>query len=116
MRPLILSFLPARFDDGGGFFFHADLLAAAEVFDVEGFEVDAEFFKDGGAAGDDGDVFQHGLAPIAKARGLDRDDFQRAAELVDNQRGESFACDIFGDDEQGPCRSRRPCRGRGGDL
>ena len=48
-----------------------DLLGPAELRDFEVLELDAEFFEDRGAAGDNRDVFEHGLAAIAKARGLD---------------------------------------------
>ena len=48
-----------------------DLLGPAELGELDVFELDAEFFEDGRAAGDDGDVFEHGLAAIAEAGGLD---------------------------------------------
>ena len=69
------------------------------------------------AAGEDGDVFEHGLAAIAEAGGLDGGDLERAAELVDDEGGEGFAFDVFGDDEQrlavlGGLAQRRG-RGRG---
>ena len=51
------------------------------------------------AAGDDGDVFQHGLAAIAEARGLDGGNLQGAAKLVDDEGGEGLAFDVLGDDE-----------------
>src|SRR5690606_20458343 len=72
------------FDDGGVFLVHADLLGAAEVRQLDVFELDAEFFEDGGAAGEDGDVLEHRLAAIAEAGGLDRDDLQNASQLVHN--------------------------------
>ena len=46
------------------------------------------------------DVFQHGLAAIAVAGSLDGTALERAAELVDDQRGQGFAFDVFGDDQQ----------------
>ena len=52
------------------------------------------------AAGEDRDVFQHRLATIAEARGLDRADLQRAAELVHDQGRERFAFDVFRDDQE----------------
>ena len=52
------------------------------------------------AAGEDGDVLQHLLAAIAEARGLDGCAVQGAAELVDDERRERFAFDVFGDDEK----------------
>ncbi len=53
-------------------------------------------------AGQDGDVLQHGLATIAEARRLDGADLDDAAHGVDHQRGQRFAFDIFGDDQQRP--------------
>ena len=63
-------------------------------------ELDAEVFRDRLAAGQDRDVLQHGLAAIAEARRLDGRDLEAAAQLVDDERGERLAFDVFGDDEQ----------------
>ena len=52
------------------------------------------------AAGQDGDVLQHGLAAIAEARSLHGRNLQAAAQLVDDERGQSLAFDVLGDDEQ----------------
>ena len=49
-------------------------------------EIDAQFFHDRLPAGEDRDVLEHRLAPIAEARGLHRGDLQHAAELVHHQR------------------------------
>ena len=76
-------------------------LARPSSLELDVFELDAEFLEDGGAAGDDGDVFEHGLAAIAEAGGLDGDDLEGAAELVDDEGGEGFAFDVLGDDQQG---------------
>jgi hypothetical protein len=53
------------------------------------------------AAGEDGDVLEHGLAAVAEAGGLDGGDLQGAAHFVDDEGSEGFAVDVFGDDEQG---------------
>ena len=58
------------------------------------------FFGDNGAAGQDGDVFQHGLAPIAEARSLDGNGLQDATDVVHDQGCQRFAIDIFSDDQQ----------------
>ena len=63
-------------------------------------QLDAQVLEDRLAAGQGGDVFQHGLAAIAVARGLDGADLQDALELVDHQRGQGIAFDVLGDDEQ----------------
>jgi hypothetical protein len=99
-------------DDGGVVLVDGDLLGAAEVGELDLLELDAEFFHDGLAAGEDGDVLEHGLAAIAEAGGLDGGDLEDAAELVDDEGGEGFAFDILGDDEQ-DAPARRSCRGWG---
>jgi hypothetical protein len=76
-------------------------LARAEVFDLDALELDAEVFGDGLAAGEDGDVLEHGLAAIAEARSLDGSDVQRATQLVDDEGRERFAVDVLSDDESG---------------
>ena len=53
---------------------------------------------------------QHGLAAIAEARRLDGRDLQRAAQLVDDERRERFAFDVFRDDEQRTAAAARPAR------
>ena len=75
-------------------------LARAEVFELDVLELDAEVFGDGLAAGEDGDVLQHGLAAIAEAGGLDGRDVQRAAQLVDDEGRERFAVHVLSDDDE----------------
>src|SRR5207244_12541251 len=53
-----------------------------------------------GTAGHDSDVFQHRLAAVTEARGLDRGSLKDAAEVVDHQGGKRFAFQILGDDQQ----------------
>ena len=43
---------------------------------------------------------EHGLAAIAETRRLHGSDLQPAAQLVDDQRGESLALDVLGDDHE----------------
>ena len=87
-------------DDGGVFLAHFDALGLAQVGQRDLFERQADFFGDDLAAGQDGDVFQHGLAAVAEARSLDGHDLQDAADGVDHQRSQGFAFDFFGDDQQ----------------
>ncbi|GLR45825.1 hypothetical protein GCM10007880_63430 [Mesorhizobium amorphae] len=56
--------------------------------------------RDDLATGEDGDVFQHGLAAINEARSLDGGDLQAATQLVDDQRGQSLAFDVFRDERE----------------
>ena len=75
-------------------------LARPSICERDVLELDAEVFGDHLAAGEDGDVLEHGLAAIAEARRLDGRDLEAAAQLVDDERGERLALDVLGDDEQ----------------
>ena len=77
-----------------------DAASAAQVVDGGAIELAADFLGDDRAAGQDGDVFQHGLAAIAEAGGLDGQDVEGAAQLVDHQGGQGLAVDVLGDDDQ----------------
>src|SRR4051812_21457945 len=87
-------------NDRGVLFLDDDFLGFAEIVQRRFLELEADFIGDDGAAREDRDVLQHGLAAIAEARGLDGSHFQDAADVVDHERGESFAFDVFGDHEQ----------------
>src|SRR6267143_665804 len=93
--------LAGAFDDRGVVLVDDDLLGATEVLKLHVLELDAEVFGDGLAAGEGGDVFEHGLAAVAKARGLDGSALQRAAEFVHHESRERFALDVFSDDQEG---------------
>jgi hypothetical protein len=60
----------------------------------------ADFVGDHLAAGQDGDILQHGLAPVAEAGGLDGRDLDDAANGVDHQGRQRLAFDILGDNQQ----------------
>ena len=75
-------------------------LARPRSSSLNAFQLDAGLFHDGLAAGQDRDVFQHGLAAVAEARGLHGADIERSAQLVDHQRGQRFAFHFFGDQQQ----------------
>ena len=66
-----LAMLAFAFDNGGVVLVDGYLLGLPEVAHLDVFELDAQVFGDGLAAGQNGDVLQHGLAAIAEARGLD---------------------------------------------
>ncbi len=75
-------------------------MASTEIVELEVLELDPEVLGDRLAAGEDRDVLQHGLAAVAEAGGLDGSDLQRAAQLVDDERGERLALDVLGHDQQ----------------
>src|SRR6185369_8079843 len=92
--------LAFAFDDRGVVLVHRDLLGLAEVADLDVLQLDAQVFGDGLAAGEGGNVLQHGLAAIAEARGLYGRDLESATQLVDNQGSERFAFDVFSHDQE----------------
>ena len=92
--------VPAAVDDGGRVLVHRDALGAAEILQPDALQLDAGLFHDCLAAGQDRDIFQHGLAAIAKARGLHRAGTERAAQLVHYERGQGFAFHVFGNHQE----------------
>ena len=97
---LDVRLLAGAVDYGGLFLLDDDLLGAAKHGRGHVLELDAEIFGNQLAAGEDRDVLEHGLAAIAEAGSLHRGNLQAAAQLVDYQRGNRFALDIFGDDDE----------------
>src|SRR5690606_29391437 len=97
---LDLGLLAGAVDDGGVLLLDHHLLGLAQHVERDVLKLDAEVFANGGAAGEDGDVFEHGLAAVAKARSLDGSHLQAATQLVDDERGKCFALAILGNDEQ----------------
>ena len=93
--------LTAAFDDRGVVLVDGDLLGAPEILNLHVLQLDAEVFGDGLAAGQGRDIFEHRLATIAEAGSLNRGALQGAAQLVDHQRRQRFAFDVFRDDHQG---------------
>src|SRR5439155_18150965 len=95
-----LRVLAFAFDDRGVVLVHRDLLGLAKILDLHVLQLDAEVFGDGLAAGEGGNVLQHGFAAIAEARRLDGADLQRAPQLVDHARGHGLALDVLSHNQQ----------------
>src|SRR5438445_624975 len=87
-------------DDRGVVLVHDHLLGAAEVIELEVFELDAEVLRDRLAPGHGRDVLEHGLAAIAEAGRLDGAARARPAQLVHHQGRQSLAFQVLGDDEK----------------
>ena len=92
--------MPCALDDRGVLAVDRDLAGPAEVGELDALELDAEVLEDRLAAGQHGDVAEHGLAAVAVAGGLDGGDLEDAAELVDDQGRQRLALDVLGDDQQ----------------
>ena len=100
MRPLISLVAALAFDDRGVVLVGHDLGGLAQIVQRHGLELAAQFFGDDGAAGQDGDVLQHGLAAITKTGGLDGQNVEHAAQLVQHQRRQRFAVHVFRNDDE----------------
>src|SRR5208283_5568780 len=59
-------------DNSGVVLVDGHLLGCAEFFEFYVFKLEAEILGDGLATSEDGDVFEHGLAAIAKTGSFDR--------------------------------------------
>ncbi len=72
----------------------------AEHGGVDGLELQAQFVGDNLSTGQDGHILQHGLATVAKARGLDGAGLEGATDVVQDQGRQCFAVDVLSDDQQ----------------
>ncbi len=95
-----IGLLAGAVDDGRVVLVDDDTLGAAKIGQGDVVELDAKFFGDQLAAGEDGDIFEHRFAAVAEAGGLDGHTAQGAANLVDHQSRQGFAFDVFGDDDE----------------
>ena len=87
-------------NDGCGLLGNLDGLSATEHLCADLVKVDAELLDDCLAAGENSDVLEHALTTVAVCRSLDCADVQNAAELVEDEGGQSLAVDVLSHDEQ----------------
>src|SRR3954463_8608314 len=97
---LDVGLLAGAIDDRGVLLVDHHLLGATEHGERDVLHLDAEIFRDRLTTGQNRDVLQHGLAAIAEARSLDGGNLEATAQTVDDEGGESFAFDVFRDDDQ----------------
>jgi len=81
-------------------FVDGDLLGAAEILEFDVLELDAEVFVMA-CAGQGGDVFEHGLAAVAKARALTAAHCKVPRSLFHHESARAFAFNILSDDQEG---------------
>src|SRR5690554_259216 len=87
-------------DNGGVFLGYVDTLGSTQVIQSGVLQSQAYFFGNHSTTGQDGDVLQHFLTTVTKARRLDGVDFNDATHVVHNQGCQRFAFDVFSDDLQ----------------
>src|SRR5690606_25062236 len=90
----------AAVHDGGVVLGDDDLAGGTEEIQGGVLELEADGLGDHGATGEGGDVAEHGLAALTEPGGLDGNRVEGATDLVDHERGQSFAFDVLGDDQQ----------------
>src|SRR5690606_21171799 len=79
---------------------HHDLAGAAEQVEADVLQLEADLLADDLAAGQHGDVAEHGLAAVTEAGGLDGDRLEGPADLVHDQGRQGLALHVLGDDQQ----------------
>ena len=104
MRPWTSALRAGTLDDRRLVLGDDDLAGAAEQVEADVLELEADLLGDDLAAGEDRHVLEHRLAALAEAGGLDGDRLERAADLVDDERGERLALDVLGDDHERAAR------------
>ncbi len=89
--------LASALDDGSSILVGADCARAAKIAQRGVLKFEASLLRDDLCACQDSDIFQHGLAAITEAGSLDRQHVERAAQLVDHQRGQRLAIYVLSD-------------------
>src|ERR1700694_2227592 len=92
--------LSGTFDDRRVIFGDRHAPSLAQLVELHRIELEPELLRDHLAGRKDGEVFQTGLCAVTKARRLDGDGGERAAQFVDDQGGLRLALDVLGDDQQ----------------
>src|SRR5450830_469524 len=97
---LYVGFLAGAADDRSVLLFDHYLLGAAEHVQSDLVKFDAEIIADRLSAGEDRNVFEHRPAAIAEAWCFHRRNLEAAAQIVDDERGQSLALNILGDNDE----------------
>ena len=79
---------------------NVDFLGGTEIGNFDVLDFNAQIFEDRFSAGQHGNVFQHRFATVAVTGSFDGCNIENPAHLVDDESGESFAFNVFGNDQQ----------------
>ena len=88
-------------DNGGVVLVDAYPLGPTQIVHVHIFQLDPQILGDDPTAGENGDVLQHGLAPVPEAGGLDRRTPKGSADLVDHQGGQGLPLHLLRNHQKG---------------
>ena len=95
-----ISFVALAADNPGVVFVGPNPVCFPTVINSYRVEFPAGILRDNCPAGKNGDILQHGLAPVTETRSFDRQDIKGSAHLVDHQRRQGFAVNVVGNDHQ----------------
>ena len=87
-------------DDRGVVLVHGHALGRAQVLERGVLELESHFLAHHGAAGQDREILQHGLAAVAEARRLARCHLDDAAHVVHDQRRQRLTFHVLGNHYQ----------------
>ena len=87
-------------DDGGGVLGDHDLTAVTQIFHLGVRQLHVQLAGNDGAAGEHSDILKHFLPAVAEAGGLHADHVEAALQTVQQQRCQSVALHVLGDDHQ----------------
>ena len=87
--------------DGGVVLADDHLVAGAQHLDGSLLQLQTCVLADYQTACQDGDILQHGLSAVAKARSLHGANLQLAAQTVHHKCGQSLAIHVLGNHQQG---------------
>src|SRR2546428_5960060 len=99
--PHDLVLLPVALDERRLVLVRRDAACATQVLDRRRVELAAGLFGDDLTAGEDRNVFEHGLAAVAEAPRLHAQDVERAAPLGSDERRRRLGVDGLGDADEG---------------
>ena len=117
-----LALLAFAVNNGRAFFVRHHPAGPAQHRQSHAVQFFAGFLGNDFPAGQNSDVLKHFLSAVAKTRGLNGQRVKGAAKFVDNQSGQRFAVNVFGDDDHflfaalGHRFQNRHDLGHGGDL
>ena len=94
-------FLTGTVHNGGIVLRHGDFFSGAEHVERSLLKFESLVLTDHHAAGEHGDVLEHGLATVAESGRLHGTNLQLRAQAVHHEGGQCFAVHIFGDHQEG---------------
>ena len=97
---LDIVLLATALDDRGVVLVNNHLLGTTQLGQAEALKLHAQVFENTRGTRQHGNVFEHGLAPVAVARGLHSADVESATQFIDHERCQCLAINFLADNQQ----------------